>query len=122
MTRNAAEDPRAWQDFERLVAKLAACDDGWIAEMLSETTIKMLMHRWDGAPAYLDGTAAPWFREFVVRHVDATLAMEDLAVVERNAARRCKQAHRVFCTRVAQAAREARAALREVVRGRDGGT
>ena len=114
-TRNGDESlsrAKTWADLHRWRREFPECDDGYLAEGVSDFVTRSLAMRWSALPSLrgeLHGD--PEFERFVLRHIDASVEAADLKAVVHNATRRCRDEERSLCSAVALAAR---GALREL--------
>jgi hypothetical protein len=100
-----------WPEFQAVVMRYGACDDGSVAEMFAETTVDMLRYRWAEAQTFAPLQNEGPFRRFVIRHVGATSTLEDLRSVRQNAAHRCGSHSASFCREVVRVCKEAQLEL-----------
>jgi hypothetical protein len=100
--------PRNWKILHYHFQKFGQCDSGAIAEGYSYGVVTLLAHRWNlvGELAAV-GRTDPTFLQFVLAHVDATTAEEDLRQVQAKAETACPPRHRELCRRVGEQARAA---------------
>ena len=81
-----------------------ACDDGGIAEGVSDSITKLLANNWAGfwrlSPTV---RAKPQFQRFSLRHIDATVPVDTLQSIGRNARNRCPQESAVLCKKIGDA-------------------
>jgi hypothetical protein len=103
-----AEMPRSWDALYRSYGLYRQCDDGAIGEGYSESVARILADHWDTLPQ-LDrlATRDPRFRRFVVKHLDATLNMDDVEAVRKKAATQCPTGLRTLCNDLAKQANAA---------------
>ncbi len=96
---------RTWDALYRSYKLYRQCDDGAIAEGYSESVARILVDHWDTLPqlAHLAKEDAE-FRRFVMGHVDATLTIEDVEKIRRNAKTKCPTGLRGVCTDLAKQA------------------
>ncbi len=87
------------------------CNDGAIGEGYSESVARILVDRWSSLAelAHL-AEADDEFRSFVIKHVDATLNMDDVEKIKKSAETQCPITLRTLCSDLAQ---QARAGLKE---------
>jgi hypothetical protein len=100
--------PRDWTILHYHFSKYGPCDTGAVAEGYSHDVVTLLAHRWE----LLDelarvGRGDPTFLRFVLAHIDATTAGEDLQQVQAKAETACPPAHRDLCRRIREQARAA---------------
>ena len=81
------------------------CDDGFIAEGYTEAVVMLLAKRWSllhelAAVAKRD----PSFGQFVLRHIDASAATDDLFRIKEQAGTQCFLKHKAFCASIQGAA------------------
>jgi hypothetical protein len=81
---------RSWATFYRSYKSYRQCDDAVIGESNSESVARILVDRWGSLPelAHLAG-ADDEFRSFVIKHVDATLNMDDVEKIKKNTETQC---------------------------------
>lgn len=107
---------KTWSDLRQWRKEFPECDDGYLADGVSDFVSTALANRWSELPslkAEIDGDAG--FRHFVLRHVDATAGPEHLETIVDNATNRCPRGEGSLCSAVADAAR---VALREDAKSR----
>jgi hypothetical protein len=100
-----------WDQLYRSYKNFAHCDDGYIAEGYSEGVSKLLANGWTqfGRLFALTNTDKR-FRQFVLKHIDATLSGDDLLKIADNARSRCPARARNLCRSINETAA---AALKE---------
>ena len=106
-------DWAALHQYQRrfLSGRLAACDDGYLGEGISETVVHMLSHHWSWLPKLAaEMKADPAVGKFVLEHVDATTGYSDLREIRRTATSLCPRTLTGFCRRLRA---EITAALRQ---------
>jgi hypothetical protein len=85
-------------------AKAKDCDDGAIAEGWDDGVARLLANSWADLPELARlVTADPDFLPFVIRHVRATAASEDLERARTSAKGRCREGHEELCRLIAEA-------------------
>lgn len=109
--------PRDWKILHYHFRKFGQCDSGAISEGYSHGVVTLLAHRW----ATLGDLATvahedPTFLEFVLAHIDATTAEEDLLQVQANAVTACPPRRRELCRHIGSQARAALAQYRPAPR------
>ncbi len=96
---------RSWDALFEWYRAYHQCDDGGIAEGISEVVARNLVDRWETLPQFAQLAAkTPAFGHFVIRHVDETLDSNDLKKIHANAANRCPTKLRGFCDDLKKAA------------------
>ena len=100
-----ADTLRSWDALYRSYKTFGNCDDGAVGEGFSESVARILVEHWDtlfrlAQIARKDGA----FREFVTRHVDATLNMDDVEKIKEDARKHCPPGQRTVCTDLAKQA------------------
>src|ERR1700689_3630318 len=107
-----ADTLKTWPTIHDSFLRYHQCDDGEVWEGYSESVVSTLANRWDQLPALGTLTAHDdSFRDFVLRHIDATTSREDLAVVVRNAERRCPNELAKLCSEIGGKALSAEAQM-----------
>ena len=108
----AAEDGighlKTWTDLHSAFKQFQVCDDGAIAEGWSDFTVRMLAKNW-GQLTELQRLVARdgQFRQFVIRHIDATAAADDLRAASSNSRERCPRSIARLCAEIATAVMKA---------------
>jgi hypothetical protein len=89
---------RTWDILYRSYKSYQHCDDGAIGEGYSESVARILVDHWRTLPQ-LDRFARKdaHFRHFVLRHLDATLNMDDVEKVRKTAKTQCPTGLRTLC-------------------------
>jgi hypothetical protein len=100
--RRALEEADSLGTWDALYAsykKFGHCDEGAIGEGYSESVARILADHWSSLPRFdqLAGEDAP-FREFVIRHLDATLNAQDVERIRAKATTHCPPGLRKTCT------------------------
>jgi hypothetical protein len=97
-----ADTFRSWEALYRSYKKFGHCDDGAIGEGYSESVARILADHWSSLPrlAQLAGKDAA-FREFAIRHLDATLNTDDLERIKKSATSRCRHDLQKTCSEIA---------------------
>jgi hypothetical protein len=80
-----------WRDLYQLVKRFQNCpDDAFFVEGYSELVVHNLATRWEMLHELEILTESdPSFRNFVLKHIDATADETELKAVEQNALERC---------------------------------
>ncbi len=98
----------SWDKVNLLYTKYRHCDDGSMAEAYSEGIARLLVDRWDKLPELAAAIERhPRLKEFVLRHIDATLNADDVDKIEALATSSCPQGLGALCRDLANAARHA---------------
>jgi len=102
---------RSWDALYKSYKLYRQCDDGAVGEGYSESVARILSDRWNTLPELgrLAGKDSQ-FRAFVIEHVDATLTMDDVRKIRKNAKTQCPMGLRTVCNDLAK---QADAALKE---------
>ena len=89
---------RSWDALYRSYKLYRQCDDGAIGEGYSESVARILVDHWNTLPrlAHLAEKDAE-FRAFVMKHVDATLNMDDVEKIKKSAKTQCPTGLRTVC-------------------------
>ena len=98
-----------WGSLLRHQKAFGSCDDGALAEGYSDAVVNLLAYRWDQFDAFVGlSSRSPTFRQWAIRHIDATASTDDLTRVVGNAARCTGSAKaKDLCREIARAARGA---------------
>jgi hypothetical protein len=98
---DAVDKLDSWRAVLDFYEKYSPCDDGGIAEGVSDAVTKLLANNWAGfwrlSPTV---RAEPQFQKFVLRHIDATVPVETLQGIGRNARGRCPLKSAVLCKKI----------------------
>jgi hypothetical protein len=103
---DAVDKLDSWEAVLNFYKKYLPCDDGGIAEGVSDAVTKLLANDWAGFWR-LRVRAEPQFQQFVLRHIDATVPVETLRGIGRNARSRCPQKSAALCKKIDNAAASA---------------
>jgi len=100
---------KSWAQLHAWFAAYAPdCDDGGLAEGVSDFVVVSLAKRWTSLPELERRIARDSrFRAFVLDHIDETTDSGDLGTIVANATSRCPPRSSSLCTAIAGAAREA---------------
>lgn len=102
---NGVDALHAWPDILAFYESYRVCDDGGVADGLTEAVVRLLADHWDRLPALAVAIAQePAFRPFVLSHIDSTADTGDLQMIESSATRNCPRDLSMLCKSVAQAA------------------
>lgn len=110
----AIERVSSWRGLRLWFDSYQDCDDGYIAEGISDTVAKWLANDWRTVPKLrAELRTRPTFLKFVLRHIDTTDDPDDLRKIVENARKRCPPGAASLCAAVAK---EAKGAVRERVK------
>jgi len=106
------DSPRTWNALYQSWKSYPGCDDGALAEDYSESVARVLVDHWNTLPelAHLVRND-PEFREFVLKHIDATLDAGDVTKIRRKASAQCPAGLKKLCGDVEK---QAKLALEEL--------
>jgi hypothetical protein len=95
----------SWETLYTSYRSYRQCDDGAIGEGYSESVARLLVDHWNSLPqlARLARRDAE-FRAFVMRHVDATLNMDDVGKIRKGAKTLCPMGLQSVCNDLAKQA------------------
>ena len=83
-------DPKTWNALYTLYKEFGGCDDGGIAEGFSDDVAQLFLGQWtDLGSLNRLFIADKSFKEFVLRHIDATLDESQLKGIASNAKSHC---------------------------------
>jgi hypothetical protein len=89
---------RTWDALYKSFQSNGRCDDGLIGEGYSESVARILVDRWNTTPRLASlVTKSIAFRQFVLRHIDASLDTNDLEKIKARTKTQCPQGLRVLC-------------------------
>lgn len=95
----------SWKDLYLNFKSYANCDDGGIAEGFSESVSIILSEHWKDLKELSRLAASDQaFRHFVISHIDQTVPAERLALIAKNASRRCPSREERLCKEIYEAA------------------
>jgi hypothetical protein len=98
----------SWADLRKWFASYADCDDGDLADTVSEDVTVLLARRWQDLPRLeQEIKKESRFQAFVLQHIDATVTIDDLEAVHRNAIQQCPTGSSALCVSIATAAQGA---------------
>lgn len=102
---------QAWDALYKSYKVHGNCDDGIMAENYSESVARILVDHWTTLPRLASLARKDTdFRHFVLKHVDATLDMNDVVKVRTNAETQCPKKLQTLCDDLRK---QAASALRE---------
>ena len=87
----AVDTLKTWNSVYRFYKQHSACDDGGIAEGVSESVAKLLANKWESFGRFVSlASRDKGFENFVVRHVDETIDWgHDAPKIHENAQLHC---------------------------------
>jgi hypothetical protein len=89
----------SWDDLYKSYKLYMQCDDGDIAEGYSESVARILVDHWNSLHRLQAlGTKDGAFRRFVLKHVDGTMASEDMMKIKKNATTLCPKTLQKLCS------------------------
>jgi len=94
-----------WGAVRRLYKTYLPCDDGGIAEGVSDAVTKLLARKWSDfwlLQANVEGDQQ--FQKFILKHIDATVPVETLQAIDHNARQRCPKGFSEICKKIDAAA------------------
>jgi hypothetical protein len=98
----------SWYKMSEAFAFYGHCDDGSIAEAFSDSIVRLLASRWESVRELdRESRKNPAFKAFVLRHIDATAATEDLRRVESMSVYKCPKGLSSLCQQIQTAVKEA---------------
>jgi hypothetical protein len=99
---------KSWSDLRKWFESYADCDDGDVAEGVSDYVAVSLAQHWRDLPKLEHQIEkSDRFGAFVLRHIDSTDDLHDLAAIVDNATKRCPSHSTALCASLANAARMA---------------
>jgi len=96
-----ADQLRDWDSVYRSFKRYGHCDEGGIAEQYSDSVSRLLARDWKHLDALLRLTSDQGFEQFVIRHIDETMAEDEAALVIANARLRCPPGAKRLCKSIA---------------------
>jgi len=102
---DAVDRLKSWGAVRKFYKEYLPCDDGGIAEGVSDSVTQLLAGKWEEFWRLQAATAGDKrFQGFVLNHIDATVSIESLQAISRNARRRCPKRHPEVCKKIDAAA------------------
>ena len=97
---------KTWNDLYRLFTTYAAgCDDGAYAEGYSDFVAQSLAKHWSRLDELASLTKRdPNFKDFLLRHIDATGDEKDIKMLLNNARKHCPSTQSTLCKEIEKAA------------------
>jgi len=110
----ALSSVHSWADLRGWESKYHACDDGYLAEGVTELVASTLALRWETLPQLqAEFAESSAFRPFVLGHIDASANLDHLDAVVGHARDRCPQGYTALCESVLTAGEQALAEAHE---------
>lgn len=96
---NETDALKTWNSVYSFYKQFSQCDDGGVAEGVSEAVAKLLANQWDSVGELVKlGSKDKRFEDFVVRHVDKTIDWDhDAPKIHENARLHCPDNSRHLC-------------------------
>ncbi len=90
---------KTWDSVYKFYKQFSHCDDGGIAEGVSDAVAKLLANRWDSFAEFARlASDHKGFESFVLRHVDETIDWShDAPTIFQNARSHCPPQSRRLC-------------------------
>lgn len=87
----ATDRLKTWNSVYRFYKQFPHCDDGGIAEGISDAVAKLFANRWDSLHTFVKlAYSDNGFENFVIRHLDETIDWgHDAPLINENARLRC---------------------------------
>lgn len=99
-----ADSLKTWAQVFAAYKQYRQCDDGGIAEGYSDSIATLLAERWDQLKTLMTLIRTdPKFETFVLRHVDATMSLEQSKTIEANVRLRCPRGANQLCVAIRRA-------------------
>jgi hypothetical protein len=99
---------KSWSGLRKWFEVYEDCDDGYLAEGVSDYVVVSLAQRWRDLPKLRrEMERNPRFEAFVLRHIDATTDSGDLEAIIENATQRCPSRSVALCASMIKGAQEA---------------
>lgn len=90
---------RSWDDLYKSFKLYRQCDDGVIGEGYSESVARILVDHWNTLSRLEAlGVKDTAFRRFVLKHVDGTIASDDIVKIKKNATTLCPKTLQKLCS------------------------
>lgn len=105
---NAASSIHGWHGVYSFYENYRQCDEGYIAEGMSETIVGLLANNWKTSHQLMHLSVIDRaFESWMINHINTTTNDRDLDKVVRNAADSCPEGHKAFCNQIENAAQGA---------------
>jgi hypothetical protein len=99
---------KSWSGLRKWFERYVDCDDGSLAEGVSDYVVVSLAHQWQDLPKLeRQMKRNPHFEAFVLKHIDSTTDSDDLKAIVEHATRRCPDDSIALCSSMISAARQA---------------
>lgn len=96
---------QTWDKLYHSYLRYSGCDDGSIGEGYSVSVARLLAHQWNMLPqAFPLFAGDAEFHRFVLKHINATLADNDLKTIRVNAVHSCPTGGDKYCVQIRRAA------------------
>ncbi|MGY5957438.1 hypothetical protein ACUY4R_001627 [Kosakonia sp. BK9b] len=97
-----------WSAVNQYRVKFGHCDEGDIAEGISESVARLLVDHWDTLPDLTTQISKnPALKNYVLRHIDSTLDAKDLDKIRSQASQLCPVKQGALCREIKRAAEKA---------------
>jgi hypothetical protein len=97
---------KTWSELHAWAKQYPECDDGYLAEGVSDVVSIWLAERWKTLPALArECRRDAKFRAFVLRHIDELMTPETAAQIVINAKEKCPKQHIALCKEIVAAVR-----------------
>jgi hypothetical protein len=107
--QTAASHIDNWMKVYLFFSKFGGCDDGGIADDVSEAIVRLMSDKWTELPLFADAAKKnPGFRKFVLSHVDSTADTGDLKKIRANSSQLCPSDLSALCKEIGHASQAAR--------------
>lgn len=92
---------KSWDELYQSYRRYSQCDDGSVAEVFSNSVAQLLATHWEELDDLTKlASAHPSFANFVLRHTDVTMSLDQALAIKANASDKCPQASKNFCGRI----------------------
>ncbi|MHB1946966.1 MAG: hypothetical protein ACYCQI_02485 [Gammaproteobacteria bacterium] len=96
--------PKAWNliiEVSNIIKKHPEYDDGEYAEGINNVVTEILTKPWKSISPYLTGKkGSPYFRDFLIDHINELSSLSDLRVIKENIAKNCDFAKYSTCKKI----------------------
>ena len=108
---------KTWNDLRLWYESYRSCDDGYLAEGISEFVARSLARQWNTIRSLKRAFANnPKFKDFVLKHIDSTVDTNDLTIVVTNCKTKCPADLRLICEEIENATQAALKEMNEIKR------